>query len=110
VAKNTRVSSPTAGKQSKQNTMPSEKYGFRFRVNSNGAVKNMRHVSTKCEMNLLHEVKKKSPQMQTARQTPVLEDKGRYEHTTSRYLESISHYKIQLTYKCIVNNNVENIK
>jgi len=49
-----------------------------FRVNSNGANKNMRHDSTKCEINLLHEIQEtKVPKCTQAAQTQVLEDKGR---------------------------------
>ena len=71
-------------------TSPYEKYGFTFRVNRNGAFKNMGHDSTKCEINLLQEVQEKCSQ---PAQTQVLEDKGRYKHTISRYLESIPQYK-----------------
>jgi len=54
--------------------------------------------------------KKKVFKCKQPAQTQVLEDKGRHKHTLSRYLESISQYERQLTYKCIVNNNAENIK
>jgi hypothetical protein len=37
----------------------------RFEKNSNGAIKNMRNDSTKCEINLLHEIQERSPQMHT---------------------------------------------
>jgi hypothetical protein len=90
--------------------LSSEKYGFTFPVNGNGAVKNMRHVSTQCEINLLHEVQENVLKYKQPAQTQLLEDKGRYKHTISCYLESIPQYKKQLTYKCIVNNNAENIK
>jgi hypothetical protein len=39
--------------------MPSEKNGFTFRENNNGAIKNMRHDSTKCKINLLNEIQEK---------------------------------------------------
>jgi hypothetical protein len=54
------------GRQIKQNTTPSEKYSFMFRVNSYGAVKNTRNYSMNCEINLLHEIQEKSPPMHTA--------------------------------------------
>ena len=98
------------GRQSKQNTTPSENCGFTFGVNSNGAAKNMRHGSTKCEINLLHEVQEKCPQCKQPTQTQILEDNGHYKHTISRYLESIPQHKRRLTYKCIVNSNAANIK
>jgi len=69
----------------------------------------MRHDSTKYEINLLHEVQENVLKCKHPAQTQVLEDKGHYKHTVSRYLESIPHYKRQLTYKCIENNNAESL-
>jgi len=58
---------------------------------------------------LLHEVQEKCPQMQTASPDPFIGRQWTL-HTTSSYLESIPQYKKQLTYKCFVNNNAENVK
>jgi hypothetical protein len=45
---------------------------FIFRVNSNGAIKNMRYDSTNFEINLLHEIQEKSPEMHiTSRKTII---------------------------------------
>jgi len=54
----------------------------------------MRHDSSKCEINLLHEIQETKVLKYTQpAQTQVLEDKGRYKQTISSCLESIPQYK-----------------
>ena len=53
----------------------------------------MRHDFTKCEIKLLHEIQKKFLKRTQPAQKEVMEDKGRYRHTISRYLENILQYE-----------------
>jgi len=69
----------------------------------------MRLGSTKCEINLLHEIQEKSPEMHTVRPKTSNGRQGTLQTHEITLPGKYSPIQRQLTYKCVVNNNTDNI-